>query len=217
MSLTQAHHAFAAISQEGLNEALAAFFSARPHYLHYGSPPFVVASSVTTTLIDPIPFPNTPGGISWAVDFSVPTVDLFPPDGALPPPLTLIAGQLALATTVVLTIGCRVGEDPKGERGGRVVPLQTALPVVAVGHPVSRFFSPGVGDISFAVDAVSVQGVKPDSLGALLDCLVRMMLNAFLGDVRLPFDLIDAGFFKLALEEGPLVADDQITLRGDVS
>lgn len=213
MSLTQAHHAFAAVSQEGLNEALAAFFSARPHYLHYGSPPFVVASSVTTTLIGPIPFPNTPGGISWAVDFSVPTVDLFPADGALPPPLTLVAGQLALATTVDLTIGCRVSEDPKG----RVVPLRAALPVVAVGHPVSRFFSPGVGDISFTLDAVSVQGVAPGSLEALLECLVRMMLNAFLEDVRLPFDLIDAGFFKLALEEGPLVADDQITLRGDVS
>jgi len=45
-----------------------------------------------------------------------------------------------------------------------------------------------VGDISFTVDAVSVQGVAPGSLEALLDCLVRMMLNAFLEDVRLPFN-----------------------------
>ena len=71
MSLTAAHHAFASVSQDGVNKALQAFFTARPHYLNYGSPPFVTANSVSETVMAPIPFPGTPG-IPWAVDFTHP-------------------------------------------------------------------------------------------------------------------------------------------------
>jgi hypothetical protein len=215
MSLTAAHHAFASVSQDGVNKALQAFFSARPHYLNYGSPPFVTASSVTETLMAPIPFPGTPG-IPWAVDFSAPVVDLDPADAPLPPPLSIGPDQLALRTTVMLTIGCLAG-DRNSDKRGQITPLRTKLDVVAVGHPVAHYYSPGVGDVSFLVDAVLIQGIAPPSLQAILDCIVRSMLNAVLAGVRLPFNVIDAGFFKLSLEQGPSILDDQIELWGDVS
>lgn len=215
MSLTAAHHAFASVSQDGVNQALLAFFTARPHYLNYGSPPFVTANSISETVMAPIPFPGTPG-IPWAVDFTIPVVDLNPADAPLPPPLTIGPDQLALRTTVVLTIGCLTG-DKSSDKRGQITPLKTKLDVIAVGHPVARYFSPGVGDVSFLVDTVLVQGISPTSLQAIVDCLIRSMLNAALAGVRLPFNVIDASFFKLSLEQGPSILDDQIELWGDVS
>ena len=116
----------------------------------------------------------------------------------------------------MLTIGCLTG-DPKSDKRGQITPLKTKLDVVAVGHPVARYFSPGVGDVSFFVDTVLVQGIAPTSLQAIVDCLIRSMLNAALAGVRLPFNVIDAKFFKLSLEQGPSILDDQIELWGDVS
>jgi hypothetical protein len=216
MSLTQAHHASAAVNQHGINRALEIFFGARPHFLHYGSPPFVIANSAAVTLIDPISFPGTPGGIAWAVDFGLPTVDLFPADGPLSPPLVISANQLALHTDVNLTIGCVAGDGGQNGGGG-MTPLSTSLDVTAIAHPVARFFSPGVGDLSFVVDQVLVNGVEPPSLDTVLNCFIRMTINALLSGVRLPFSIIDADFFKIILEEGPTITDNRIEIRGDVS
>jgi hypothetical protein len=71
--------------------------------------------------------------------------------------------------------------------------------------------------VSFQVDQVLLPDVAPPSLQAVLDCLLEMILNALLRDVQLPFDIIDAGFVKLALEAGPTIADDQIKIWGDAS
>ena len=101
-------------------------------------------------------------------------------------------------------------------RKGHVTPVRTTLKVIAIAHPVSHYFSPGVGYVSFQVDQVLLVDVAPPSLRAVLDCLLEMILNALLADVQLPFDLIDAGFVKLALEAGPDIADDQIKIWGDV-
>jgi hypothetical protein len=215
MSLTGTHHAFASIDERGTNRALQAFFGARPHYLHYGSPPFVTASSTSVTQVPTIAFPGTPGGIPYAIDLTVPVVDLFPPDGALPAPLVLGPDQLSIATKVTITLGCTTGTgNPKR---GTVTPVATTLDAIAIADPVSRYFSPGVGDVSFHVDQVLIPEIAPPSLQAVIDCLVRMILNAVLSGVQLPFNIIDAGFVKLILEAGPTIADNQIEIWGDVS
>ena len=151
MSLTGAYHIFAGLDQQGTNKALQAFFGARPHYLHYGSVPFVAASSVSVTQVPPIAFPGVPGGIPYAIDLTVPAVDLYPPDGALPPPLALGPDQLSIETEVTITLGCMAGTQ--GQKG-HVTPVRTTLKVIAIAHPVSHYFSPGVGYVSFQVDEV---------------------------------------------------------------
>lgn len=213
MSLTGTYHIFASLSQDGTNKALQAFFGARPHYLHYGSAPFVAASSVSATQVPPIAFPGIPGGISYAIDLAVPFVDLYPPDGSLPPPLALEPDQLAIETEVTITLGCTAGT---GDQRGHVEPVKTTLKVIAIANPVSHYFSPGVGYVSFHVDQVLLVGVEPPTLRVVLDCLLEMILNALLASVQLPFDLIDADFVKIALEAGPDIADDQIKIWGDV-
>lgn len=215
MSLTGTHHAFASIDERGTNRALHDFFTARPRYLHFGSPPFVTATSVSATVMAPIPFPGS-SGIAWAVDLTVPQIDLFPPDGPLPAPLVLGPDQLGISTEVTLTIGCTADREVV-TKGGGVVPVKATLAVLAIAHPVSQYFGPGVGDITFHVDQVLLPDVAPPALRLVLDCLIEMILNAVLAEVQLPFTVIDAGFIKLALEAGPTVADNQIELWGDIS
>lgn len=216
MSLTATHHVFAAIDERGTNRALQAFFAARPHYLHYGSTPFVAASSVSVTQIPTIAFPGIAGGIAYAIDLSVPTVDLYPPDGSLPAPLVLGPDELAVSTVATITVGC-TGSRGDPRQGGWMTPVRTELTVAAIANPVARYFGPGVGDVRFHVDRVVLPEVGPPSLQAVFGCLLEMILNAVLADVVLPFDVIDARFVKLALEAGPTITDNQIELWGDVS
>jgi hypothetical protein len=214
MSLTGTHHVFASIDEQGTNRALQAFFGARPHYLHYASVPFVTASSVSETQVAPIAFPGVPGGIAYAIDLAVPAVDLFPPDGPLPAPLVLGPDELSITTRVKITLGCQAGTS--GDRG-KVTPVSTTLAVTAIAQPVSHYFSPGTGYLTFEVKQVLLTGVEPASLQAVLDCLIKTILNALLAAVQLPFEVIDIGFVKLALEEGPVITDNQIEIWGDAS
>ena len=86
MSFTQTNHVFASVDDQGLNTILRAVFTTRPHYLNYGSAPFVPVTTVNATNMQTIPFPGVPGGIPYQVEFTIPTIDLFPPDPA-PSPL----------------------------------------------------------------------------------------------------------------------------------
>jgi hypothetical protein len=215
LSLTGAHHAFAGVSEDGVNKIVQAFFSARPRHLHYGTTPFVASTTIGATNVATIAFPGIPGGISYMVDLSIPQIDLFPADGPLPAPLVLGADQLSIRTKARVTLGCLKG-DGASEKRGTLTPVSTELEVWAIGHPAARTFSPGVGDISFHVDEVKVTLVEPATLEAVLDCLLRMILNGVLSSLQLPFTIINVDFFKLILEEGPLIAADQIEVRGDV-
>src|SRR6266404_6190879 len=102
MSLTGSDEFFASVHESGMNDFVHAFFTARPHYLHYGSPMFVPTSTASETRMDPINFPGVPGGIQWAVDFTIPIIDLFDDDsgGAMPPQITLNVEQLTIRTSV---------------------------------------------------------------------------------------------------------------------
>ena len=227
MSLTGPDHLFAGVHENGANDLLRAFFLARPHYLHYGSPPFVTTTTISETLMSPIPFPGT-GGIGWLVEFAIPVVD-FDPDssgGGMPPQLTLGPGQLSIHTRVRLCVQCGSrkggngrepvghGKEPPANQGKVLTPLCTALDVWAVGGAVAHYFSPGVGDITFHLDAVELVDVTPDSLETMLECLIRMMLQAALDQVHLPFHALTAGAFSLALTRGPEISNDMLQLWG---
>jgi hypothetical protein len=66
MSLTQNHYVFAGLEESGVNTFLKALFTARPHYLRYGSSAFVLVSTVNATNMATIAFPGVPGGIQYA-------------------------------------------------------------------------------------------------------------------------------------------------------
>jgi hypothetical protein len=224
MSLTQTQHVFASIHESALNDLLTAFFNARPRYLRYGSPAFVASTNVTATQMAAIAFPGLPGGIDWAVRFGTPRIDLFKQTDALPPQLTLPPGGFSLRTDLELCINCVRRRDDKNtgsndnpnhnQAGGQVT--CTKLQVFATGHMDSWSDASGNGEIRFRVDAVELVDITPDSLESVLECLIRMLLDAVLSQVHLPLQALRAGAFQLIVTQGPLIDDDHVLARGNV-
>lgn len=226
MSLTQAQRVFASIHESALNDLLTAFFKARPRYLRYGSPAFVANTNVTATQMAVIAFPGLPGGIDWAVSFSTPRIDLFKQTEALPPQLTLPPGGFSLRTDVELCINCAKRRDDRkpGRNDDQKDPRQegldqvtcTKLQVFATGHMDSWSDASGNGEIRFRVDAVELVDITPNSLESVLECLMRMLLDAALSQVHLPLQALRAGAFELIVTQGPLIEDDHVLARGNV-
>lgn len=217
MSLTQTHHVFAGVAESGINTFLQALFTARPHYLNYGSPTFVPTSTVDATSISAIPFPGVPGGIQYAVSFSIPVVDLFPPDAGTLSPIPPGPNQLGLHTQVELILGCLTGSGQSADgKQGQMEPIRCFLDVWALGEIIPHYFGPGTGFITFQVDDVRLPDVRPECLQGILDCLIRMMLNGALQSVQLPFHALSAGAFNLILEQGPEIDNDQVEVWGSI-
>ena len=217
MSLTQTHHVFAGVAESGINTFLKALFTTRPHYLNYGSPSFVPANTVDATTMSAIPFPGVPGGIQYAVSFSIPVVDLFPPDAGTLSPIPPGNNQLGLHTTVTLVLGCMTWTGQAGnDRGGRMQPIICRLDVWALGEVVPHYFGPGTGFITFQVDDVRIPAIQPECLQNIIDCLIRMMLNGALANVQLPFHALSAGAFNLILEQGPEIDNDMVEVWGSI-
>ena len=76
--------------------------------------------------------------------------------------------------------------------------------------------STGEDAIALAVDAVEIVDIAPTEVEAVLECLLFMILQAVLADIRLPLRALRAGAFQLSLVVGPLIEDDQIKVRGNV-
>lgn len=222
MSLTQAEHVFAGVHENGINDFLTALFTARRHYLNYGTSSFVPMTTAAATNISPISFPGVPGGIEYAIAFAIPVVDCFPDSTGGASPLSLAKGQFTIHTRVKLTVGCAQwsvdDRDLTHEKKPRVTrtPISTALDIWALCRPTVSYYAPGVGDIGIQVDSIKIPGIKPDTLEAALECILRMMLQGALSNVKLPFKPLTMGAFSLILLRGPLVEDDQIKLYGDV-
>lgn len=223
MSLTEAEQIFAGVHEDGINDFITAFFSARPRFLNYGSPPFVSATSSSVTRVEVIVFPGVPGGIPYAVTFSIPKIDLHPDSSGGTSPLPINVGQFSIRTTVRLLIGC--GRRTSNSDGStstvpipRVsfVPIATSLDVWAVGRPTVAFFGGGVGELGIAVEAVEIVDITPNSLESVLECLILSLLQSVLSNVRLPFRALRAGAFSLALTRGPETEDNQEKLYGTV-
>jgi hypothetical protein len=217
MSLTQTHHVFAGVAQSGINTFLKALFTTRPHYLNYGSPTFVPANTVNATTMSAIQFPGVPGGIQYAVSFSIPVIDLFPPDTGTTSPIPPGPNQFGLHTVVRLTLGCMTWNSQTGrDKGGRMAPISAKLDVWALGELVPHYFGPGTGYVSLLVDDVRIPAIQPKDFQAIIDCLIRMMLNGALAGVQLPFHVLSAGAFQLILEQGPVIDKDQVEVWGSI-
>lgn len=233
MSLTETEAVFASVHETALNDFLVAFFTDRPRYLVYGSPSFVPATTVAETTMAAIPFPGVPGGIQWRVRLGIPQVDLFKQTMSLPPELSLNPGQFGARLDVELCLDCRrLKIDPRPPRDNPKEPKDDRQPkddrhplsqvtccklqVSAVGHLAHVVAVTGEDAVALAVDAVEIVDIKPDELESVLECLLFMILQAVLAEVRLPLKALRAGAFQLIPVVGPLIEDDQIKMRGNV-
>jgi hypothetical protein len=185
--------------------------------LNYRSSPAVInnpPSAASWTTIPTIAFPGVPGGIQYAVQFSIPQVDIFPKTAALPPQITLGLGQLSIRTSVALTLLCgrRRGDDNGDQTVG--TPISAKLDVFALGQVVVRSIGLGTGTLGFDVLQVEIVDITPDPLESLVECLVLTLLRAVLSTVSLPFSPIRVDAFSLNLLRGPLSQDDQLKLYG---
>lgn len=218
MSLTQAQFVFGSVHETGINDLLNAFFTTRPRYLNYGSSPLLFPPGTPFISVPPISFPGIPAGIDFGVSFKIPTVDINPDSSGGTSPLPPGPGQFTVSTTVTLVIGCIRRREPRLEvleRQGSFAysPLSATLDVFARGGLiVTGLGTTGAGVvISFQVDDVELVDVKPDPLESVLECLIRMMLQAVLSNVQIPIEsmLIGAIPFPMALIRGPLAETDQ--------
>jgi hypothetical protein len=228
MSLTQAENVFASIQEDALNDVLTAFCGDRPRYLVYGSPSFVPATTVAETAMPAIAFPGVPGGIQWRVQLSIPRVDLFPQTILLPPELALSQGRFGAEIAVELCLDCRrlrIDPRPPRPRHGKDEPRDEKRPptgqltccrleVFAVGHIQHVLAATGEDAIALAVDGVEIVDISPGEVEAVLECLLFMILQAVLAEIRLPLRALRAGAFQLSLTVGPLIEDDQVKVRG---
>ncbi len=239
MSLTQAETVFASIHENALNDVLTAFCTARPHHLFYGSPAFTPVTTVSETRMDAIPFPGIPGGIQWRLRMSIPAIDLFKQTRNLPPELTMGPGQFSAAIDVELCIECRkIKIDPKPPQPDKAQPDKRRdekpinpdrdtrhplaeltcfkLQVFALGHLEHVAALNGEDGVAFGVDAVEIVDVRPGGLESFLECLLFLILQSVLANIRLPLRALRAGAFQLIPTVGPLIEEDQIKMRGTV-
>lgn len=234
MSLTEAEAVFASVHETALNDLITAFCTDRPRYLVYGSPSFVPVTTVAETAMPGIPFPGIPGGINWRIRLGVPRIDLFKQTDPLPPELVLGPGQFSGRLDAELCIDCRkIRIDPKPPRpnspthgdnpNNQDKPRDThpiaeltcfKLQVFLIGHLEHVMASNGEDAIALAVDQVEIVDIKPTDLESFLECLLFMILQAVLAEIRLPLRALRAGAFQLVPTVGPLIEDDQIKMRG---
>lgn len=221
MSLTETEQVFAGVHEDATNDLITAILSARPRYLNYGSPAFVPATTASVTQVPAIPFPGVPGGIQYLIAFTIPIVDFHPDDSGGSAPLVAGLGQFTLETKVRIVLGC-TRFDREDEVVGThvpppsVSPLSTTLGIFARGKPTVQFFGPGVGEVGLLVDEVEIVDITPDSLESVVECLIRMLLQAALSNLRLPFQALSMGAFQLILVRGPEIEQDQVQLYGNV-
>lgn len=112
-------------------------------------------------------------------------------------------------------------DDEPSKHGHRIPrcesrPIRASLEVHAVARPTVNYFGPGSGEIMFRLEAIEIVDIAPGGLESVVECLLRMILQAVLDTVRLPFQAISAGAFTLALTRGPEIADDQLKVWGTV-
>jgi hypothetical protein len=167
--------------------------------------------------------------IQWRVRLGIPKVDLFKQSSPLPPELSLGPGQYSARLDVELCLDCRrIRIDPRPPRdkqddrrpNDKGHPLEEVtcckLKVFVVGHIEHVMAITGADAIALAVDNVEIVDIKPDELEAIIECLLFMILQAVLAEVRLPLTALRAGAFQLIPVVGPLIEDDQVKMRGNV-
>jgi hypothetical protein len=239
MSLTETAMVFAGVHEDAVNDVLTAFCTDRPRYLVYGSPSFVPATTVAETTMPAIAFPGVPGGIQWRVRLTIPRIDLYKQTAPLPPELPLTPGAFSARLGVELCLDCRrlkidprpprdkprdsgTRDDQKANPAGKdnrhpLAELTCCrLTLFALGHLEHVLTSAGEDAIALALDAVEIVDIKPDDVESVLECLLFVILQAVLAEIRLPLRALRAGAFQFSITQGPLIEDDQIKVRGNV-
>lgn len=215
MSFTEVQTVFGGVHENGINDFLKAFLTARPRYINYASTGIVPATTVSITSVPAIMFPGIPGGIQFGVAFTIPTVDLEPATGGGSAPLPPGPGQFTLKTTVTLFLVCLKGGG--GDNTGianfpRGSLLPATLDVLARGNIISVG-----GSVGLLITDVELVDVTPDSLESLVECLIRMLLQAALSNVTIPLNALVAGAVPLlTIARGPEIATDQVKLWANV-
>jgi hypothetical protein len=216
MSLTQIHDVFASVHEDGLNDLIEAFYKSRTRYFIYGSPDFAPSTTATITSIPAISFPGIPGGIQFAVAFRQPVVDLHPDSSGGSAVLPPQAGQFSISANVILVVICGGGKrdiDPTHGKptGPGTVPKveHTELEIHARGSITSDGIS-----IGFKVEEIEIVDICPESLESVIECIMRMILNAALQNIRIPIPSLSLDAFSLTLTQGPTIERDQVKVWG---
>jgi len=195
MSFTQAEHLFAGVNEVGFNELLKAFFTARPRHLHHVTPPFVTAANSQSVTIHPTFYDS---GfkiyIDYELHFTLPAVDINPDSGALTAP-----GEFLLRTQV----------------SGNVLVQGFTLPIpptqlLGVCEPVAIVSQPGTGVIGINVKSVTLTPPLPPQVNSGLVNILQAIVN----DVKIPYDKMTLGSYKVGLLVGPKSENNQIEVRG---
>lgn len=210
MSLTQNFHLFGGVSETGLDNFLDVFFTARPHLLAYGTPAFATNQNLVT-LISTAGLPSFLSGLQALLQFTIPTVDIAPPDSAtelLPPAI----GQFTAFTNAELTVLC--GSSDVDKRGHLI---KAAFSLAALCAPVVSDPTPGTGSIGVQLIELKIVGVEPTALEQIVECVLTAVLQWALGQVKIAFNVFTIDGVSLTLEQGPLAQDDQVEVRGDIS
>jgi hypothetical protein len=235
MALTQGHHLFAGLHEDAVRKVIRAFRIARPKYFFYACPPLGLGTpSIDFWVIPPLPVPGTNSGMPISIQIGDVKLDFTPesPGLNLPAPLTLGPNQFALLLSLEVCFLCGIlikmpvpreserdrenqRDDPKG-KDGRIHKECAKLSIWAVGHPVSTPNSKGGRDVGLHIDHIVIKDVG--ALEPLLECYSETMLNSLLDALRYPVEQFALmTFAKISLADGPLIADDQLKVWGDIS
>ena len=218
MSFTQAQSIYASAHEDGLNDLLLAFYNSRPRYFNYGSGIYAPATTAAVTSVPTIPFPGIAGGIPYRISLDTPRIDL-DRDSNIFPQLPPGQGQFTLGTIAHIGVGCA---DLSGGRGAdpNFRTVETHLRVLARGKLTATYSGPGTGELSLNIDQVEIVDIRPDHLENVVECLMRMILQVMLSDIRIPFRAISLGAFlppcALTLQNGPNTEEDQVKIYGDI-
>jgi len=206
MSLTQTSGVFAGVHEDGINDFVTAFFNSRPRFLRWGSPAFVPITSISETQVPAIPTFN----IEYLVELEQPKLDLHPDTfgfGLPPGP-----NQFSLEIKVRLTVGCQgkpgdtgITHVPRGE------PISTDLVLCARGH-----FERQGSELVLIVDDVVLKDIRPESLGDVVSCMLRMIVQEMLRDLRIPYRSVFIGIGTLAPVGGITIANDTASAHANI-
>lgn len=211
MSLTMENEVFAAAHENGINDLIAAFFKFRRRYFVYGTPAFVPATTAVVTQIPAISFPGIGSGIDFAVIFTQPKVDLHPDSSGGVSPLPPQTNQFTLSTQAILAVLCDKRDKNDDVRHSATSTQVTFLKVFARGGIVRN------GNfINLQVQDIEIVDIQPDSLESVLECIIKMMLNAVLGQIDIPLSVLSVNAFSLTLTNGPLIETDQVKIWGTI-
>ena len=201
MSLTQAEHIFGGVNESGINDLLQAFFTARPRYLHYGTPQFVPATTVQATSVPTVSFFGL--NIQFMIECDLPTVDITPGG---PGSAALMPGTNEFTVRTNLRFFVRINNSDR---------IVGGLQVFARCEPFVAVATPGTGQIGITLKKVEIVDITPDPIESIIEGLALGILQTVLGTVRFPFTTLTAGAFGLILLAGPTAETDQLKVRGN--